>query len=158
MTRRKLPQAPAYWYDGSPPPLSARALSALYGGVTALRRTAYRRGWMGRRQAGAPVIVVGNITAGGTGKTPLVIALVARLRAQGWTPGVACRGHGREDEATGFEKAERAAVIRALARAEGDDVVAVEAHAELDGGRHAGFIAERSERDELSARGLVRQA
>ncbi|HWS78215.1 MAG TPA: tetraacyldisaccharide 4'-kinase [Thermomonas sp.] len=100
MTRRKLPQAPAYWYDGSPPPLSALALSALYGGVTALRRTAYRRGWIGRRQAGAPVIVVGNITAGGTGKTPLVIALVARLRAQGWTPGVASRGHGREDEAT----------------------------------------------------------
>ena len=44
--------------------------------------------------------MVGNITAGGTGKTPLVIALVARLRAAGWTPGIASRGHGREHEAT----------------------------------------------------------
>lgn len=46
------------------------------------------------------MVVVGNITAGGTGKTPLVIALVERLRSEGWTPGVASRGHGREDEAT----------------------------------------------------------
>ena len=99
MSQRRLPQAPAYWYDGSVPPLSARMLSALYASVTALRRKAYARGWLRSRKAGAPVVVVGNITAGGTGKTPLVIALVARLRAQGWTPGVASRGHGREDEA-----------------------------------------------------------
>ena len=100
MSRRDLPQAPAYWYDGSIPPLHARALSALYAGVTALRRKAYRKGWLRSRRAGAPVIVVGNIVAGGSGKTPMVIALVERLRAEGWTPGVASRGHGREDEAT----------------------------------------------------------
>lgn len=100
MSRRPLPQAPAYWYDGSMPPLPARMLSALYAGVTGLRRKAYRRGWLRSRQAGAPVVVVGNITAGGTGKTPLVIALIARLRAEGWTPGVASRGHGRQEEAT----------------------------------------------------------
>ena len=100
MTRRGLPQTPVYWHDGSTPPWHARALSALYGGVTALRRKAYRLGLLRRREAGVPVIVVGNITAGGTGKTPLVMALVERLRAEGWTPGVASRGHGREDEAT----------------------------------------------------------
>jgi tetraacyldisaccharide 4'-kinase len=44
-----------------------------------------------------PVIVVGNLVAGGSGKTPLVLALVERLRALGWTPGVASRGHGRQD-------------------------------------------------------------
>ena len=100
MSRRRLPQAPAYWYDGSTPPWPARLLSTLYASVTALRRKAYRRGWLHSQQAGAPVVVVGNITAGGTGKTPLVIALVERLRSEGWTPGVASRGHGREDEAT----------------------------------------------------------
>ena len=100
MSQRRLPQAPAYWYDGSTPPLPARLLSALYAGASALRRKAYRKRWLRNRHPGAPVIVVGNIVAGGSGKTPLVIALVERLRAQGWTPGVASRGHGRNDEAT----------------------------------------------------------
>ena len=100
MSRKPLPKTPAWWHDGSTPPLHARLLAVLYGNLTALRRNAYRRGWLRRLKAGAPVVVVGNITAGGTGKTPLVIALVARLRAQGWTPGIASRGHGREDEAT----------------------------------------------------------
>lgn len=99
MSRKPLPQTPTWWHDGSTPPLHARVLAALYGNLTALRRNAYRRGWLRRLRVGAPVIVVGNITAGGTGKTPLVIALVTRLRAEGWTPGIASRGHGREDEA-----------------------------------------------------------
>ena len=100
MSRKPLPKTPAWWHDGSTPPWHARLLSVVYGNLSDLRRSAYRHRWLRRLQAGAPVVVVGNITAGGTGKTPLVIALVARLRAHGWTPGVASRGHGREDEAT----------------------------------------------------------
>jgi tetraacyldisaccharide 4'-kinase len=100
LSRKPLPKTPAWWHDGSTPPWHARVLASLYGGLAALRRSAYRRGLLRKRTVGAPVIVVGNITAGGTGKTPLVIALVARLRAVGWTPGIASRGHGREDEAT----------------------------------------------------------
>lgn len=90
-------QTPPYWYDGSPVPWPMRLLAPLYAGVTALRRRLYRRGWRKRHALAVPVIVVGNITAGGTGKTPLTIALVERLRAAGWKPGVASRGYGREE-------------------------------------------------------------
>ena len=79
-------QTPPYWYDGTPVPWAMRLLAPLYAGVTALRRRAYRRGWRKRHSLPVPVIVVGNITAGGTGKTPLTIALVERLRAAGWKP------------------------------------------------------------------------
>lgn len=88
-------QTPAYWYDGSAVPFGMRLLSPLYAGVTGLRRRLYRRGWFKRQSLSVPVIVVGNITAGGTGKTPLTIALVEKLRAAGWRPGVASRGYGR---------------------------------------------------------------
>jgi tetraacyldisaccharide 4'-kinase len=100
MSRRALPQAPAYWYDGSLPPWHARMLSALYAALAGSRRKAYRKGWLRHRHPGVPVIVVGNIVAGGSGKTPLTIALVERLRDAGWTPGVASRGHGRAEEST----------------------------------------------------------
>lgn len=100
MGRSRLPQPPAWWFDGSVPPLHARVLAIVYGAVTAFRRSVYRRGWVRSRHPGIPVVVVGNIVAGGSGKTPLVIALVERLRAAGWAPGVASRGHGRDESAT----------------------------------------------------------
>jgi len=75
-------------------------LSTVYGVVTAFRRRLYRSGIKRSGHPGVPVIVVGNIVAGGTGKTPLTIALVQRLRAAGFTPGVASRGHGRTDGKT----------------------------------------------------------
>ena len=90
-------QQPGYWYGDTPVPLWAQWLSALYAGVTSLRRGLYQRGWLRRRHPGVPVVVVGNITAGGAGKTPLTIALVERLRVEGWTPGVASRGYGRDN-------------------------------------------------------------
>jgi tetraacyldisaccharide 4'-kinase len=96
LRRSRLPQqAPSWWFDGSAPPLSARLLSVVYAGITALRRAAFRHGLLRKQHPGVPVIVVGNLVAGGSGKTPLVLALVARLQAAGWTPGVASRGYGR---------------------------------------------------------------
>lgn len=59
-----------------------------------LRRLAYRRGWLHGEKLPVPVIVVGNLTVGGTGKTPLTITLVEALRARGREPGVVSRGYG----------------------------------------------------------------
>ena len=92
-----LRKSPGYWFGDQPPPLSARLLSGLYAGVIGLRQALYQRGLLRRVQVPVPVIVVGNLIAGGSGKTPLAIALVERLRNAGWTPGVATRGYGRDD-------------------------------------------------------------
>jgi tetraacyldisaccharide 4'-kinase len=100
LSRKTLPQPPIWWHDGNTPPIHARMLSVAYGAVSGLRRWLYRSDIKRRRHPGVPVIVVGNIVAGGTGKTPLTIELVKRLRADGWTPGVASRGHGRIDAKT----------------------------------------------------------
>lgn len=97
MSAPHLWHTPSWWYDGSPPPLWARMLTHAYGMAVAVRRGLYRRGWLRRRHPGVPVVVVGNLVAGGSGKTPLVMALVERLRAEGWRPGVASRGHGRSE-------------------------------------------------------------
>ncbi len=93
-------QPPPYWFGGGTPPLHARVLASLYTTVVAARAALYRRGWLPRAHPGVPVVVVGNLIAGGSGKTPLTIAIVERLRAEGWTPGVASRGYGRRDAAT----------------------------------------------------------
>ena len=89
-------QPPAFWFDGTPPPWHARALSHVYAGAVALRAALYRAGALRTRRVAVPVVVVGNLIAGGSGKTPLVLALIERLRADGWRPGVASRGYGRQ--------------------------------------------------------------
>lgn len=90
---------PTYWYGDRPPPLLARLASGFYAAAIGFRTMLFRRGLLRRMRVAAPVIVVGNLVAGGSGKTPLVLALVERLRNAGWTPGVATRGYGRDDPA-----------------------------------------------------------
>jgi tetraacyldisaccharide 4'-kinase len=62
--------------------------------IIRLRRLSYRFGWMKSHKAPVPVIVVGNITVGGSGKTPVMIALCQRLLVMGYRPGVISRGYG----------------------------------------------------------------
>ena len=61
-----------------------------------LRGAAYRKGWLKTRRLKQPVVSVGNLTMGGTGKTPLVAYLAERLVARGWKPAILTRGYGRD--------------------------------------------------------------
>nr|WP_240600601.1 tetraacyldisaccharide 4'-kinase [Lysobacter silvestris] len=72
----------------------ADAVESLYRSVSARRRRVQQKR---AKPVGVPVLVIGNLIAGGAGKTPLTIAVVERLRAWGWNPGVASRGYGRRD-------------------------------------------------------------
>jgi tetraacyldisaccharide 4'-kinase len=66
-----------------------------FGLLAAARRALYQHGILRAWRAPVPVIVVGNITVGGTGKTPLVLETLEILQRRGWTPGVVARGYGR---------------------------------------------------------------
>ena len=70
-------------------------VAQIYGLLVRLRRALYERGVFPSRRFDVPVIVVGNVVAGGAGKTPLVIALARHLQAQGLLVGVVSRGYGR---------------------------------------------------------------
>ena len=70
-------------------------IAIAFRGIVAVRRLLYRARILPQWRARVPVIVVGNITVGGTGKTPLVLAIVEKLQARGWNPGVVARGYGR---------------------------------------------------------------
>ncbi|UNK57501.1 tetraacyldisaccharide 4'-kinase [Pseudoxanthomonas daejeonensis] len=94
------PKTPAWWFGDAAVPWWAQLLAPVYAGVTGLRRRLYRGGLLRQRRTDVPVIVIGNLAAGGAGKTPLTIAVVQKLRDAGWRPGVASRGYGRKDEGT----------------------------------------------------------
>ena len=82
------------WYGGKVKLWYLLPFTYLYTFIFYLRREAYRIGLSEVKSVNAPVIVVGNITVGGTGKTPLVIALANYLKQEGYKPGIVSRGYG----------------------------------------------------------------
>ncbi len=80
----------AAWQRRGPLALLLWPLSRLYGALAARQQ----RKTMAERLP-VPVVVVGNVVAGGAGKTPATLAIVEHLRARGWRPGIVSRGHGR---------------------------------------------------------------
>ena len=81
------------WYQKSPLSFLLLPLSWLFGGIVIVRRALYQNGWKKVINLPVPVIVVGNITIGGTGKTPLVASIVKHLMANGMHPGIISRGY-----------------------------------------------------------------
>jgi len=84
------------WYDRHAQWLSflLLPLSWLFGALVACRRAAYRSGLLSRVRVRRPVVVIGNVTVGGTGKTPFTIWLAAQLQAKGVRVGIVLRGYG----------------------------------------------------------------
>jgi tetraacyldisaccharide 4'-kinase len=84
------------WYEGAPVPWYLKLGSLLYASLRLLVQLPWRLRLRRPRPLEVPVIVVGNLSVGGTGKTPLTIALVEALRAKGYGVGVISRGYGRK--------------------------------------------------------------
>lgn len=87
-------QAPAWWRTRGPGALALLPLALLFGVLAGARRLAWRCGLRRGQRLPVPVIVVGNIAVGGSGKTPTVDWLVAHLKAAGRRPGIVSRGYG----------------------------------------------------------------
>jgi tetraacyldisaccharide 4'-kinase len=82
------------WYDRPAPPWWLIPLSLAYGAVSGSRQLLYAKRLRRSIRLPCPVVVVGNLTVGGTGKTPLVCWLTARLAERGYRPGIVTRGYG----------------------------------------------------------------
>jgi tetraacyldisaccharide 4'-kinase len=109
----------SHWYKPRLTPLTAALvpLALVFRGVAGIRRAFYRCGVIAGERVPVPVIVIGNISVGGTGKTPLVIALARALAQRGWNPGLISRGYGAASGAV------RAVTIDASADGVGDEAL-----------------------------------
>jgi len=105
------------WYTPGLTPLAMLLwpLSIAYGCVVAVRRWLFRVGVLRSQRLAVPVVVVGNLTVGGAGKTPLTCALGEALAARGFRPGIVSRGYG------GSEHGERAVTTGDDPRVVGDE-------------------------------------
>ena len=87
-------KAPKFWERRGPTSLLLWPLSKVYGWINQVLDLIHELGLSGDKAQTVPIIIVGNIRVGGTGKTPIVIALAECLAAMGWRPGIISRGYG----------------------------------------------------------------
>lgn len=73
-------------------------VAALYGTLSGIQRQLYKRGIKKAEHPGVPVIVIGNVIAGGAGKTPVTLTTIAHLKSRGLRPGIISRGYGRSTD------------------------------------------------------------
>ena len=83
-----------HWYSRGAIAWLLWPVSLVFGLVVFFRRLFFKLHIFKSRAAGVPVVVVGNLTAGGSGKTPLVLRVVEILRENRWKPGIVARGYG----------------------------------------------------------------
>ena len=91
-------KAPKFWERRGPTSLLLWPLSWLYGIILRARKLIQDLDFIKTKPVPVPVIIVGNIRVGGTGKTPIVIALAQRLSQLGWKPGIISRGYGSSSQ------------------------------------------------------------
>ena len=106
-----------YWYRRGAIAWLLWPVSLVFGVLVLVRRVLYKLRILGSKHPGIPVIVVGNVTVGGTGKTPLVIWIAEFLKAKGWSPGIVSRGYKGKGEGP------RAATIADDAAQVGDEPI-----------------------------------
>lgn len=99
-------RAPAFWQQRSGLALLLMPVSFVFGVLAGLRRALYRKGLLGAVRLSVPVVVVGNIAVGGSGKTPMVEWLVRELATAGWRPGIVSRGYGGSNAGIGLVRAD----------------------------------------------------
>ena len=92
-------KAPQFWERRGPTSLLLWPLSWIYGLILRVRKLIQDTGLVKQKPAPVPIIV-GNIRVGGTGKTPIVIALAERLQQLGWKPGIISRGYGSSSQSS----------------------------------------------------------
>lgn len=84
------------WLSRGPLAVGLLPIAAIFGMLSTARATLFSIGWLHVHRLAVPVVVVGNLVAGGAGKTPTVIAIVRTLRERGFSPGIISRGYGRD--------------------------------------------------------------
>lgn len=83
----------ARWYGTAPVPIWLAGLELIYRRLMSVRRAAYGWSLLRSQHLPVPVVIVGNLTVGGTGKTPLVARLASEMRDRAWRPGIVSRGY-----------------------------------------------------------------